>query len=83
MLVRLFADPDFDGEPEGVIDIPPGGDIIYLPGDEPPFDPPNGGPEGDHLDRHRHQLRCFVAGKPEHQALVPSTTGVNALRNIW
>src|SRR5699024_446324 len=24
---RLFADPDFDGEPEGVIDIPPGDDI--------------------------------------------------------
>lgn len=44
---RLFADPSFDGEPEGVIDIPPGGDIIDpVPGDEPPFDPPNGGPQG-------------------------------------
>lgn len=36
---RLFADPDFDGDPEGVIDIPPGDEIepdpdLYDPSDE-------------------------------------------------
>lgn len=28
---RLFADPEFDGDPEGVIDIPPGDEIIPNP----------------------------------------------------
>ncbi|PKH10550.1 restriction endonuclease subunit R [Planomicrobium sp. MB-3u-38] len=52
---RLFADPAFDGIPEGVIDIPPGGEIVEpdppTGGDdpippEPPIYPP-GGDEGD------------------------------------
>lgn len=41
---RLFADPDFDGDPEGVIDIPPGDEIepdpdLYDPSDETGEDP--------------------------------------------
>lgn len=30
---RLFADPEFDGKPEGVIDIPPEGEIVEPPGE--------------------------------------------------
>lgn len=38
---RLFADPAFDGEPEVVIDVPPGGDIPDNPADpETPSDDP-------------------------------------------
>lgn len=41
---RLFADPDFDGDPEGVIDIPSGDEIepdpdLYDPSDETGEDP--------------------------------------------
>lgn len=43
---RLFADPDFDGEPAGVIDIPPGGDIIDPPTDSPDDEPPTDFPFG-------------------------------------
>ncbi|MFD1708928.1 EcoAI/FtnUII family type I restriction enzme subunit R [Siminovitchia sediminis] len=47
---RLFADPDFDGDPEDVIDIPPEGPIV-APGPEPPDDGPIDGfppePGGD------------------------------------
>ena len=41
---RLFADPDFDGEPVALIDWPPGDDV---PPDVDPDDPPNINPGGD------------------------------------
>jgi len=34
------------------------------------------------LDRHRHQLRCLVAGEAEHHALVAGAAGVDALRDV-
>ncbi|MGN7410616.1 EcoAI/FtnUII family type I restriction enzme subunit R [Sporosarcina sp. SAFN-010] len=39
---RLFADPDFDGTPEGVVDVPPDGPIID-PSPTPPDDEPTDG----------------------------------------
>jgi type I restriction enzyme R subunit len=48
---RLFADPDFDGDPVQIIDVPGGEPIPPTGGtgsdegiDEPPFEPPLGGP---------------------------------------
>jgi len=34
------------------------------------------------LDRHRHQLRRFVASKAEHHPLVTGATGVDALGDV-
>jgi len=34
------------------------------------------------LDRHRHQLGRFIAGKPEHHPLIAGPTGVDALRDV-